>query len=263
MSGSTNWRNESEVKPLDIIDLLANDNYIIANKTIARLYGLEEAILLGELASEFKYWQRRDELKDGWFYSTIENVKDNTTLSEKKQRTALLNLKAAGLVDVKLAGIPAKRYIKINTEQLWQILTNNLRQNGETSSANLAELDAPNRSTNNNNNSNKNSNKKDIYIAVIARLNEKAGTNYRASTKSTQSHINARLAEGFTLEDFFSVIDKKCAEWKGDEKMEKYLRPETLFGNKFENYLNAPAIPKRGASGIAVSKRDSELDEIF
>jgi uncharacterized phage protein (TIGR02220 family) len=248
---------------MDIIDLLANNNYIIANKTIARLYGLDEAILLGELASEYKYWQTRDELQDGWFYSTIENVKDNTTLSEKKQRTALLNLKAAGLVDVKLAGIPAKRYIKINTEQLWQILANNLRQNGETSSAKLDELDAPNWSTNNNNIKNNKNNNKNIYSSIIARLNEKAGTNYRASTKSTQSHINARLAEGFTVDDFYTVIDKKCGEWKGDEKMEKYLRPETLFGSKFENYLNAPAIPKRGASGIAVSKRDSELDDIF
>lgn len=81
--------------------------------------------------------------------------------------------------------------------------------------------------------------RKEIYISVIDRLNEKAGTNYRASSKATQGHINARLAEGYTVDDFFKVIDKKVTEWKGGE-MEKYLRPETLFGNKFENYLNAP-----------------------
>lgn len=96
---------------------------------------------------------------------------------------------------------------------------------------------------------------KEIYKSVLDRLNEKAGTNYRASSKATQSHINARLAEGYTLEDFFSVIDKKCAEWRGGE-MEKYLRPETLFGSKFENYLNAPASRRQtvGASGIAVDQ---------
>jgi len=85
---------------------------------------------------------------------------------------------------------------------------------------------------------------KDIYIniysAVIDRLNEKAGTNYRASSAATQRHINGRLKEGFTLEDFFAVIDKKCAEWKNNAEMQKYLRPETLFGTKFESYLNAP-----------------------
>lgn len=107
--------------------------------------------------------------------------------------------------------------------------------------------------------------KKRIFSAVIDRLNEKAGTNYRASSKATQGHINARIAEGYTLEDFFSVIDKKCAEWRGGE-MEKYLRPETLFGSKFENYLNAPAIRRqtKGASGIAVDQNaEDDLKDIF
>ena len=82
--------------------------------------------------------------------------------------------------------------------------------------------------------------KNNIYTAVIERLNEKAGTNYRASSAATQRHINGRIKEGFTLEDFFTVIDKKCAEWKNNAEMQKYLRPETLFGTKFESYLNAP-----------------------
>lgn len=102
----------------------------------------------------------------------------------------------------------------------------------------------------------------DKYNVILSRLNEKAGTNYRASSKATQGHINARIAEGYTVEDFFSVIDKKCAEWKGSE-MEKYLRPETLFGSKFENYLNAPAVQKRGANGIAVNNTPSDLDGLF
>lgn len=106
--------------------------------------------------------------------------------------------------------------------------------------------------------------RKEIYTAVISRLNEKAGTSYRASSKATQGHINARLAEGYTAEDFFTVIDKKCAEWRGTE-MEKYLRPETLFGGKFENYLNAPATRKQtiGASGIAVEQGKSDIDDVF
>lgn len=105
----------------------------------------------------------------------------------------------------------------------------------------------------------------DKHIAIIARLNEKAGTHYRPSSKATQGHINARLAEGYTVEDFYTVIDKKCAEWKGG-KMEQYLRPETLFGSKFENYLNAPASPsvQYGANGIAVAQdKTSDLDDVF
>lgn len=114
-------------------------------------------------------------------------------------------------------------------------------------------------------NTKNNTKNKELYIAIIARLNEKAGTAYRPSSKATQGHINARLAEGYTVEDFYTVIDKKCAEWKGG-KMEQYLRPETLFGSKFENYLNAPASPSvhYGANGIAVAQdKTSDLDEIF
>lgn len=76
------------------------------------------------------------------------------------------------------------------------------------------------------------------YISIVSYLNEKAGTNFKATTGKTKSAINARLNEGFKLEDFKTVIDKKCAEWIGTE-MQKYLRPETLFGTKFEGYLNA------------------------
>ena len=251
---------------MDIIDLLANDNFIIANKTVAKTFGLDEAILLGELASEYRYWLKQGGLKDGYFYSTIENVKDNTTLSDKRQRSALTALKNAGLVEVKLMGLPAKRYIKINRKQVSQFIDNNDCQEESASFAEMEELAPPNEQGNNNNlKNNKNSNNKELYIAIIDRLNEKAGTNYRASSKATQGHINARFAEGFTIEDFFTVIEKKCAEWKGTN-MEMYLRPETLFGSKFESYLNAPASRRQtvGASGIAVDQNaPDDLAGIF
>ena len=75
---------------------------------------------------------------------------------------------------------------------------------------------------------------------IISYLNQKARTNYKPTTKSTQKHINARLNEGYTVEDFKKVIDTKCSEWLNTD-YSKYLRPETLFGNKFESYLNTSA----------------------
>ncbi len=77
----------------------------------------------------------------------------------------------------------------------------------------------------------------DRVSEIIAYLNEKAGTKYRPSTSKTKKLIHARMVEGFTLEDFKQVIDTKCSEWQGTN-MAKYLRPETLFGTKFEGYLN-------------------------
>lgn len=77
-----------------------------------------------------------------------------------------------------------------------------------------------------------------IYKKVIDYLNLKAKTNYRHQTKSTQQKIKARLAEGFSEQDFYTVVDKKTQEWLNDADMQKFLRPETLFGTKFESYLN-------------------------
>lgn len=85
--------------------------------------------------------------------------------------------------------------------------------------------------------------------AIIDYLNDKAGTAYRHSSKDTQSHIRARLADGFTVQDFRTVIDKKVDEWKGSE-MEKYLRPSTLFGTKFEGYLNQKTTKKDRFSDV-------------
>ena len=72
---------------------------------------------------------------------------------------------------------------------------------------------------------------------IVDYLNSKAGTKYRHSTTNTQKHIRARLAEKYTVDDFKTVIDKKVIEWKGTD-MERYLCPDTLFGTKFEKYLN-------------------------
>ena len=85
---------------------------------------------------------------------------------------------------------------------------------------------------------------KDLYKSIVEHLNQQAGTHYKPSSKKTQTCIHARLNEGFTLDDFKTVIDKMCAKWKGTE-MEQYLRPETLFGTKFEGYLNANIIAKK------------------
>jgi uncharacterized phage protein (TIGR02220 family) len=73
---------------------------------------------------------------------------------------------------------------------------------------------------------------------IVSRLNERAGTSFRAETKQTKALIRARFADGFTADDFQTVIDSRCALWRGDAKMAEFLRPATLFGTKFECYLN-------------------------
>lgn len=98
---------------------------------------------------------------------------------------------------------------------------------------------------------------------IVDYLNAKAKTNYKASTKKTQTCIHARLAEGYSLEDFKTVVDKKCADWMGTE-WEKYIRPETLFGTKFESYLNAKVTNRKPVNtGVPIGNDQTDLDSLF
>ena len=76
------------------------------------------------------------------------------------------------------------------------------------------------------------------YKEIIDYLNLKADKSYRHSTKKTKDLIKARVNDGFELDDFKKAIDNKCSDWLKAPKWNKFLRPETLFGNKFESYLN-------------------------
>lgn len=103
------------------------------------------------------------------------------------------------------------------------------------------------------------------YQAVIDHLNKVCGTKYAATTAKTRECIRARSREGATLEDFKAVIDRQAKEWLNTDRA-KYLRPETLFGTKFDGYLHAPearAAPKKSAQQFnAFHQRDQDYDAI-
>ena len=101
-------------------------------------------------------------------------------------------------------------------------------------------------SKNNNINNNK------ICSCVVDYLNKKTSKRFKKSSAKTKSLINARLKDGFDEEDFYKVINIKSKQWLNTD-MEKYLRPETLFSNKFEGYLNEEA---------DINKEIEELEDI-
>lgn len=75
--------------------------------------------------------------------------------------------------------------------------------------------------------------------AIVDHLNAKVGSRYTTKNKQLRGYVHARLDEGFTVDDFFTVIDTKAAKWRDDPKMRDYLRPSTLFApSHFEEYLN-------------------------
>ena len=97
-------------------------------------------------------------------------------------------------------------------------------------------------------------NKLSIYKEIISYLNLKAKKNFKINTASHQKFIKARLKEGYVLEDFKKVVDIMVAKWKGTE-YEQYLQPQTLFGNKMDNYLNQPMPRKAQSLQSAIDER--------
>ncbi len=83
---------------------------------------------------------------------------------------------------------------------------------------------------------------------VIDHLNKKAGTSYRKDSKKSLNRISDLLAQGYGADEMKCVIDKKHAEWNATV-MERYLRPETLFGDKFEGYLNQKCSAAQNKNG--------------
>ena len=93
------------------------------------------------------------------------------------------------------------------------------------------------------------------YKEIVEYLNMRTGKSFQVGSKDTRRLIRARINDGFTFDDFRRVIDIKSAEWKGAD-MDKYLRPATLFGTKFEGYLN-----QKGGKKIEEPGRNTEPDE--
>ena len=121
---------------------------------------------------------------------------------------------------------------------------------------------------NDNENDNENENENDneridprIVEQIVDHLNKRTGASF--TPKNAEKYIAARMSEAsYNIEDFFAVIDKKCTEWQGTD-MEQYLRPETLFGSKFERYLNAPAPRLRGSDGRLLGKESNGWEAAF
>ena len=94
-------------------------------------------------------------------------------------------------------------------------------------------------------NKNEKNNKNEIIEEIINYLNRVCHTNYKTTGKKTKDLIRVRMNEGFSIDDFKQVIDTKSTKWLNDKEMSLYLRPETLFSNKFEGYLNEPSTSKK------------------
>ena len=204
-------------------------------------------------------------IKNGWHdrdgnvfqYYTNEQLMVDLNSSEKTIIKFKKELKDVGLLKEVRQGnnLPNRIYISAVDGTVNSTVSElEILQSGTVNNT-VSELEILQTNKTNNNEIDNNNNKLLICKEVISYLNLKAKKNFKVDTASHQKFIKARLKEGYVLEDFKKVVDIMIAKWKGTE-YEQYLQPQTLFGNKMDNYLNQP-MPKR--STILTSTVDERL----
>lgn len=104
-------------------------NFIITNRDLITKFGVNSAVMLGELYGRMNYFRKRNELKFGYFFATKESIEKSTRLSPYKQRKATSILQTAGILNLKYIDIPPKTYYKINEEKLLKVLKNSVVEN--------------------------------------------------------------------------------------------------------------------------------------
>ena len=256
---------------------------------VAKEFGILEAILLNNL----EFWIAKNEANgtnyyDGtyWTYNSTKAFNELFPyVSQRQIQNALKKLKEKGIIQT-------GNYNKSSYDRtLWYAFTtegksimqkckmdyaNLVKDNANMLNGNVENVEPiPNINTNDkttNINSNIKSNENNViepvkeakkidYEKIVNRLNELSGASYWHDSKNTRSLIKARFNEGFTENDFMIVIEKMCYLWnkepkKGEKDMRLYLRPSTLFGNKFEQYLNMNVQPKEITTGDLVNQFD-------
>ncbi|HEM2965195.1 TPA: conserved phage C-terminal domain-containing protein [Streptococcus suis] len=202
-------------------------------------------------------------IKNGWHdkegnvfqYYTNEQLMVDLNSSEKTIIKFKKELKDVGLLEEVRQGnnLPNRIYISAVDGAVNSTVSELENLQYGTGKITVSELEKLQTNKTENNKTEK-CNNIDIVSEVILYLNQVAGTRFTAGSQATQKHINARLKEGYTLEDFKQVIDTKTSEWQGTE-FAKFLRPVTLFGTKFENYINQQPLRSRKNNATEVDER--------
>lgn len=157
-----------------IPQLLDNSGYITVNKQLIKKLGLNEAVFIGELCAEYNYWETQDKLIEGkWFYSTRENIENNTSLSGHTQRKVIEKLQEERILEVQKKGLPAKNYYCIDFDKISQLLMVCITRDKKSTQQETENF-------NPNNNINKNNKKvfisKDINTTKVGNKNDFIGS---------------------------------------------------------------------------------------
>lgn len=263
-----------------ISQISGQENIVVVPKLFVKLTGdLTTAILLNQIV----FYSDKSKRTDGYFYKSHKEWEEEICLTKRQVSYSTAKLKEMGLVETKLMkanGAPTLHY-KLDYDKLVQwIVTNcnngksqnvtidynNMSQSlTEITTETTTETTTEITTLKDNMPSDQKERSKDCipYEDIVSYLNEQAGKSFQHKTAKTRSLIKARFKDGFTIDDFKRVIDIKTAQWLKDSHMNQYLRPETLFGTKFEGYLNekVKGVDSNASSGSVNGKDNSFINK--
>jgi uncharacterized phage protein (TIGR02220 family) len=186
---------------------------IIVNRRLASTFGLECAAVMAELVSCAAVYSVQHTVS-GWF--TADMLHERVGLTKSACTKAVKKLRANDLIDYQGDG-DRRRYL-IYFENVVDAMDGLI---------DVIEKEPPKRDP-----------KREAEVTeVIEYLNAATGTNYRTGAETTRKLIRTRMGEGYTVQEFKRVIDQKVSEWSGTQ-WAKFIRPSTIFGTKFAEYLN-------------------------
>lgn len=123
----------TEIETIELCrQALSKEAYWQVNKRLAKTLGIKTAIILADLISKEYYFRIKEQLKDGFFFNTQENIQKDTSFTPHEQRQALLKLESNRIITTKRIGTPPKKYFKIHHSQILKILTFKDKENLQT-----------------------------------------------------------------------------------------------------------------------------------
>ena len=210
----------------------------------------------------------------GCFYGTLEYLATWTNSSEARMCKILDSLVKKELI---IKGYNEEKrgpqYI-VNLEKISNIIEKNSNNNSENLNESIEKSSNNNIDNNIDNNINSvDESSENIFIKkentsnakeILTYFNNVCGTHFKLIDRNLK-HISGRLSEGFTVDDFKKVIDIKWLDWgkrpykfHNGSMSNNFLRPQTLFGNKFENYLNEAKLREIKVTNVSVSSSEEE-----
>ena len=250
-----------------LLSLLANSNYIILNKDLIKVLGLHEAVIIGELCSQYIYWKNTNQLVDGeYFYATREKIEERTCINAYYQRVAIKKLEEKGILTLKRRGIPCKIYYKINEKKLMecikkaknsvvhdindkkktQYITRNLPDEQQSADDMHINNNNINKKINNNNNTHENYQEgQKKQFAKLVRMTEQE---YKDLTKEYEEQTTKQLIEQLNLykqakgkeyeSDYAAIlywVTERLKEFTKKNESDKVLKNKTN-NNKKTNF---------------------------